>query len=292
MSPSLVSTKSVLFAVSASLFLSASAQYEGGTCYFPAGNIAENNMPCNPEAAVSSCCADQSHCLANGLCLVNQDNDTVEFARGACTDPTFQDPACFQHCHGFHVTYLAPEPAQPGSPDTNGAAVFECGSVGYLQPANYCCENGIDAKVACCSTSSLVFSLGPGTYSTMGPSPTSSIVQNPNTGTATDTVTVMDTGVVPSSTATLAGGDTTVIFSSAGSSSTGATAGPSSGGGSGSVVTAGSGVTTQPQTTSASANATGTSTGLVTQPSAAAGKMRVAMGPGLGAAILAVAAVL
>lgn len=99
MSPSLALAPTLVLILSTFSSFRALAQIDG-TCYFPAGNIADNNVPCDPDAAVSSCCAQESSCLANGLCLVNNDDDTVEFARGACTDPTFQDPACFQHCHG------------------------------------------------------------------------------------------------------------------------------------------------------------------------------------------------
>ena len=82
------------------------------TCYFPAGNIAYGNVPCNPDAEVSTCCGDASHCLANGLCAVGDTSDGlggflnsgVEFARGSCTDPSWQDPACFQHCLGCKST--------------------------------------------------------------------------------------------------------------------------------------------------------------------------------------------
>ena len=106
MSSSLARTAALLVAASTSFILTASAHHGDGTCYFPAGNVADNNVPCNPDAAVSSCCSEQSFCLANGLCLVNNDPDTVEFARGACTDPTFEDPACFQQCHGCTLTPL------------------------------------------------------------------------------------------------------------------------------------------------------------------------------------------
>ncbi|KAL9081481.1 MAG: hypothetical protein Q9157_000039 [Trypethelium eluteriae] len=168
---------------------------DSATCYFPAGNIAYGNVPCNPDGEVSTCCGDVSKCLANGLCAVGDTSDGlggflnsgVEFARGGCTDPTWQDPACFQHCLS----------SQPGSPDSNGAAVFECGSEGYANPANYCCENGIDAKTACCATSSLIFELGPGTYGSMSPatSPASASYPAP---TITTTATSDQTYTVPS----------------------------------------------------------------------------------------------
>ncbi|KAI9690725.1 MAG: hypothetical protein M1820_009856 [Bogoriella megaspora] len=167
------------------------------TCYFPSGDIAGGNVPCNPDAEVSTCCGDRSSCLANGLCLVGDTSDGlgatlntgVEFARGACTDPTWQDPACFQHCLR----------SRPGSPDSNGAAVFECGTSGFAHAASYCCENGVDAKTACCATSTLLFELGPGTFGSMS-SPTTIASAPPSeepTVTVTTTVISDRTYTVP-----------------------------------------------------------------------------------------------
>ena len=90
--------------------------------------------------------------------------------------------------------------AQPGSPDSNGAAVFECGSEGYANAANYCCENGFDAKTACCATSSLIFELGPGTYGSMSPSTSASIVSTQPTATVTSTVISDQSYTTPSTT--------------------------------------------------------------------------------------------
>lgn len=45
---------------------------------------------------------------------------------------------------------------------TNGAAVFECDTVGYDKPASYCCETGDDQKTSCCQNPSLRFALGAG----------------------------------------------------------------------------------------------------------------------------------
>ena len=72
------------------------------TCYFPSGDIATGNVPCNNATnGESNCCGSADACLANGLCLVNTDTDTVEFGRGACTDQTWKSPDCFQHCTGI-----------------------------------------------------------------------------------------------------------------------------------------------------------------------------------------------
>lgn len=93
-----------------------SSDSNSATCYFPSGDVAFGNVPCNPDAEVSTCCGDASSCLANGLCAVGDTSDGlggflnsgVEFARGACTDPTWQDPACFQHCLSCEYTSRCP----------------------------------------------------------------------------------------------------------------------------------------------------------------------------------------
>ena len=68
------------------------------TCYFPSGDAAPGNVPCNNGTEFSSCCSSASSCLANGLCLVNTDEDTVEFGRGGCTDKSWNSASCFGYC--------------------------------------------------------------------------------------------------------------------------------------------------------------------------------------------------
>ena len=106
--------------------------------------------------------------------------------------------------------------AQPGSPDSNGAAVFECGSEGYAHAANYCCENGIDAKTACCATPSSIFELGPGTYGSMSPPTSSPLAPQPST-TVTTTATSDQTYTAPS---TISSGSPVSWTSAANSSAT------------------------------------------------------------------------
>ena len=67
-------------------------------CYFPAGNVAKGNVPCDPTAEVSPCCGDRANCLPNGLCKVPGATDPNYFARGACTDQSWQSLKCVQRC--------------------------------------------------------------------------------------------------------------------------------------------------------------------------------------------------
>lgn len=49
-----------------------------------------------------------------------------------------------------------------GMVENNGAAVFECDSLGYVAPAQYCCEIGRMTTISCCKNDSLRFELDAG----------------------------------------------------------------------------------------------------------------------------------
>lgn len=66
------------------------------TCYFPNGQVAEDNYACDASADVSVCCGSGSVCLDNKVCLANNQ----ETIRGACTDRTWTSPECPQWCTG------------------------------------------------------------------------------------------------------------------------------------------------------------------------------------------------
>jgi hypothetical protein len=141
---------------------------------------------------------------------------------------------------------------------TNGAAVFECGTVGYQNSANYCCENGIDSKTACCSTSSLLFQLAAGT-------PTGGTPSSPSSTSSTKAVTTKSSATTSSKTAndnqqTSSGSNTAV---SATSGSTGSGSAPSATGsnasGSGTGSSSNSGSTGAQPAVSAVADGSGTS---------------------------------
>lgn len=65
-------------------------------CYYPNGEKAEGDSPCNPDTDASFCCgsSSDSSCLNNLLC---QDGKG-RVIRGSCTDQSWTDPACPQYC--------------------------------------------------------------------------------------------------------------------------------------------------------------------------------------------------
>lgn len=71
----------------------------GKKCYYPGGEEAPGDLPCDTEAEHSPCCAGgkiAGACLANKLCLAKGNPDW--YARGSCTDPTFEAPECPKFC--------------------------------------------------------------------------------------------------------------------------------------------------------------------------------------------------
>lgn len=88
-----------------------------GKCYYPNGNEAKDNIPCDPDAEVSACCgvADiNGHaCLTNTLCL----GGNGKIIRGTCTDKSWNSPDCPQWCMGRRF------------PQTQGAAYRHCSGV-------------------------------------------------------------------------------------------------------------------------------------------------------------------
>ncbi|KAH6617179.1 hypothetical protein F5144DRAFT_385379 [Chaetomium tenue] len=83
----------------------------GKKCYYPGGVEAPGDLPCDTEAENSPCCAGgkiAGACLANKLCLAKGNPDW--YARGSCTDPTFEAPECPKFClshegRGWNLDY-------------------------------------------------------------------------------------------------------------------------------------------------------------------------------------------
>lgn len=73
------------------------------TCSFKEGFIPSTNFTlCSPNGSYTHCCPIDSTCLSSGLCLAPR---SLSFTTGGCTDPTWNDPACFQHCENFSEVY-------------------------------------------------------------------------------------------------------------------------------------------------------------------------------------------
>lgn len=66
-------------------------------CYFPNGDIANNNFPCNGDAENSHCCNSGYVCYDGGLCLPWEGYED-KYVRGSCTDQTWRSGACPSYC--------------------------------------------------------------------------------------------------------------------------------------------------------------------------------------------------
>lgn len=75
-------------------------------CYYPSGDPSDD-VPCDPTAEVSMCCANANACLSNGLCRTSGTDAThgISFARGTCTDSSWMSLVCPWRCR---VSKFAP----------------------------------------------------------------------------------------------------------------------------------------------------------------------------------------
>lgn len=191
-------------------------------CYFPSGNVAYGNVPCSDDGTSAFCCGSKDACLTNGLCLVGDDdklaakeNEGIYYARGSCTDENWGD-ACFKFCRA----------SMPGSPASNGGAIFQCSGKGYNQPngATYCCETGVNAKDSCCSGSTFSLAQGFRGSQTVPPAPSTTTTKPPAPQiTNTTTVIAGSTYTVP---CTTQGGSVVVLWPSTLSCNVGCPMGP------------------------------------------------------------------
>lgn len=67
-------------------------------CFYPNGQQATGDFPCDPNARESACCGGSlgSVCLTNKLCRGPNGN----LVRGSCTDQNWASPDCAQYCLG------------------------------------------------------------------------------------------------------------------------------------------------------------------------------------------------
>ena len=73
-----------------------------GICYNANGVQDGISLPCDPKAAVSSCCHFGDICYSNGLCVSsgNQSQYYTAYFTGQCTDYTWNSPStCLEICN-------------------------------------------------------------------------------------------------------------------------------------------------------------------------------------------------
>ncbi|KAK0371362.1 hypothetical protein CTAM01_15878 [Colletotrichum tamarilloi] len=167
-------TKVVLLTLLSSSGFVTCARAAANLCFFP-GGVQSLDVPCDPKAEVSMCCGSVNACLSNGLCkLEDTSNNTgIAYARGTCSDPTWQSPICPQHC------VLNPDTRKNNTAYDfrfNGVQVWQCDSQGFGVPGKFCCESAAE-KTRCCSTPPAIF--GPLIAATPG---NAVAVQTLNTG--------------------------------------------------------------------------------------------------------------
>ncbi|KAK0737276.1 hypothetical protein B0T21DRAFT_383285 [Apiosordaria backusii] len=82
---------------SSRIYHCAVSQKSVSRCYYPNGNEARNDFPCNQDAdGASTCCnGDMGYtCMTNKYCR----SPKGDLVRGACTDPSFSSPECPKPC--------------------------------------------------------------------------------------------------------------------------------------------------------------------------------------------------
>ncbi|KAK2054209.1 hypothetical protein LY76DRAFT_649272 [Colletotrichum caudatum] len=147
-------TRAVLLALLSGSSFATGARAAANLCFFP-GGVQARDVPCDPTAEVSMCCGSADACLSNGLCKLDGTTNAtgIAYARGTCSDPTWQSPVCPQNC--------------VSNPDArtnrtaydfrfNGVQVWQCDGKGYGVPGRFCCESAAE-RTRCCSTPAAVF---------------------------------------------------------------------------------------------------------------------------------------
>ena len=81
--------------------------YAEAQCYFPGGDLAPKQSPCNPYAYTTLCCPFGWTCFSNNLCIVtdlgavNGDFPIGTAIRGTCTNPLWNNSECGGFCLGM-----------------------------------------------------------------------------------------------------------------------------------------------------------------------------------------------
>ncbi|EAQ83462.1 hypothetical protein CHGG_09866 [Chaetomium globosum CBS 148.51] len=109
-------------------------------CYYPNGQIAVSDSPCNPNADDSACCDGDKGmmCMSNNLCR-GPGGTTV---RSSCTDKSWDSTACAALCM---------------TENTVPADLTSCANV-TGSDTTYCCDNH---RVPCCDASIARFDVLP-----------------------------------------------------------------------------------------------------------------------------------
>ncbi|KAL2153526.1 hypothetical protein VTH82DRAFT_4681 [Thermothelomyces myriococcoides] len=72
-------------------------------CYYPNGDLAPNDSPCQDDSTHATCCEKGYACLSNGICKatgeeLQKPGVMTEYVRGSCTDRTWRSSSCPLFC--------------------------------------------------------------------------------------------------------------------------------------------------------------------------------------------------
>ncbi|KAK4233538.1 hypothetical protein C8A03DRAFT_38742 [Achaetomium macrosporum] len=71
-------------------------------CYYPSGDVAPQDLPCQDETDQAACCGPAYICLSNGICkssgLEKQLPNQALYVRGSCTDKDWRSSKCPSFC--------------------------------------------------------------------------------------------------------------------------------------------------------------------------------------------------
>ena len=102
------------------LFATLHTTHASSSCYYPSGDLATTDIPCNQSSGDSACCGQGFICLSNGVCQNPSltSNEPGLYSRGSCTDKSWNSSQCPKFC------------VNPSAPfndvQTSGQEVLKC----------------------------------------------------------------------------------------------------------------------------------------------------------------------
>lgn len=107
------------------------------SCYYPDGTYIAQDRPCIDNGTQESfCCGPGSMCLSDKTCYYPS---TTQYARGSCTDESFESPACPRFCFSMYIGCLqtiVTDRASAIAPVNKVTLMWQCGD----QTDSYCCS--------------------------------------------------------------------------------------------------------------------------------------------------------
>ncbi|RSL73327.1 hypothetical protein CEP54_000334 [Fusarium duplospermum] len=147
-------------------------------CYYPNGQDAPRDTPCQPDAEASACCAEGYICMSTGMCQFVQDTGTGKFARGSCTNQDWSSSLCPNYC------------TDADGEEKGGTDVTRC--QGYTD--RFFCPKSQNANVCKDESKALIFSSEPSVIKTiLAASNTVQSTQSTETSEATTTTSSQET---------------------------------------------------------------------------------------------------